>query len=175
MKKNRKILTFIGFQASGKTTIGQLLAAELQLPFIDTDQLIEQFHPPLLKSEIFKTFGDIHFRNIESQAIASLNFQTPFVLATGGGSLLQSSNGIKLKERCILIYLKTSLDILKERIWKRNSMPSYLPSDNPHDAFDRLYHERIALYENWADHVIEMDGLHFKDAIDTILKRINQS
>jgi shikimate kinase len=168
MKEISKIITFIGFQASGKTTLGQRLAQHLQRRFIDTDRLIEQFHPPLFCCEIFKTFGAAHFRKLESQVIASLTYDSPSVLATGGGSLLQESNGFTLKANGILIYLKTSPEILKERIWQRPNLPGYLNSNNPHETFDRIYQERSAIYEKWADYTILMDGLNIEQAIESI-------
>jgi shikimate kinase len=146
------------------------LAHRLQLPFIDTDQLIEQFHPPLACCEIFKTFGAAYFRQLENQVIASLNYHSPFVLATGGGSLLQESNGFTLKEHCTLIYLKTSAEILKERIWQRPNLPGYLSTNDPHETFDRIYQERSILYDKWADHIVYMDGVNAEQALEAISK-----
>lgn len=169
MKAIPKTLTFIGFQASGKTTLGHLLADQLQCRFIDTDRLIEQFHPSLPCCEIFKTFGAAYFRQLESQVITSLDYHSPFVLATGGGILLQDSNGFTLKEHCKLIYLKTSAKILKERIWQRPNLPGYLSSNHPHETFDRIYQERSIIYEKWADYTINMDGLNIEQALETVL------
>ena len=168
MKPIHKTITFIGFQASGKTTLGQMLAHALQCPFVDTDRIIEQFHPSLSCRSIHKDFGESYFRNLESQAIASLNYQIPFVLATGGGTLLQDENWWLLKKNSILIYLNTASQILKERIWSRPSLPSYLVGNNPHEDFDLFYQKRVVIYEKWADHTIQMDDLSIQDALKCI-------
>lgn len=169
-KPIHKTITLIGFQSSGKTTLGQLLANALHCSFKDIDRMIEQFHPSMLCRSIHKNFGEAYFRNLESQAIASLNFQVPFVLATGGGSLTKDENGNLLKTNSILIYLKTSGEILKERIWNRSSLPSYLSENNPHENFDVIYQKRIVIYEKWADHTIQMDDLNIQTALTSILK-----
>lgn len=170
LKPIYKPLTLIGFQASGKTTLGQLLADALQCPFVDSDRMIEQFHPSSSCREIHKDFGEIYFRNLESQAISSLNYQISFVLAIGGGALLQEENGRLLKKNSIQIYLKTSPQVLKERIWNNSSLPSYLSTNHPHEDFDAIYQKRVAIHEKWADHTIEMDGLSIQEALECILK-----
>lgn len=169
IKPIHKTLTLIGFQASGKTTLGQMLAHAFQSPFLDTDRMIEQFHPALTCRMIHENFGEIYFRNLEREVIAALNYQTPFILAIGGGSLLQRENGISLKENSSLIYLKTSPEILKERIWSRPFLPSYLSSNHPRADFNEIYQKRVAIYENLADHTIEMDNLSFQEALESIV------
>ncbi len=170
MKRLSKSLVLIGFQTSGKTTLGKLLANHLQCPFVDTDQLIEQRHPSHSIGEIVRTFGIDYFRYLEIQVIASLKFQPAIVLATGGGTLLQPSHAESLKAHSLLIYLKTSAEILKERIWQRKILPAYLNSNDPHQDFARLYQERIAIYEKWADDSVEMDDLNIQDALHQLVK-----
>jgi shikimate kinase len=170
MGKLNQGVALIGFQASGKTTLGKQLAECLQCAFVDTDQLIEQFHPSLSCREIFQQFGAAHFRDLESQVIASLTYASPFVLATGGGSLVQASNGAILKAHTHLIYLKTSADVLKRRIWQRKSLPAYFHGDDPEKAFAALYRERVVLYEKWADQTLEMDHLSEEEALKQLLR-----
>lgn len=175
MVKLNQSVALIGFQASGKTTLGKQLAEYLQCTFIDTDQLIEQFHPSLSCREIFQRFGAAHFRDLESQAIASLTDASPFILATGGGSLVQASNGAILKASAHLIYLKTSPEVLKKRIWQRESLPAYLKGDDPEKVFASVYQERAILYEKWADHMLEMDHLSEEEALEQLLHMVSHS
>jgi shikimate kinase len=142
----------------------------LQCPFVDTDRLIEESHPSLSCRDIFQFFGIEYFRHLENQAIASLKLQSAIVLATGGGTLLQPSNAEKLKAQSRLIYLKTSLEILKERIWQRQALPAYLNSNDPHHNFALLYQGRVAIYEKWADVIVEMDGLTIQEAVHQLMK-----
>ena len=104
--------------------------------------------------------------------IQELNLSVPIVLATGGGSLLRSVNGKKLKEKSFLIYLKTPPEILKERIWQRSPLPSYLSelSGQPESfVFNRMVQERLPIYEFWADITVEMDQLDPNEALMTLL------
>lgn len=170
MKAFAKTLAFIGFQSSGKTTLGRLLAHRLQLSFFDTDDLIQQLHPSLSCREIFKTFGNVYFRKLESQIIASLNYDSSFVLATGGGSLLQEMNKFILKKHCTLLYLKTSECILKKRIWQQPNLPGYLNSNQSHETFHQIYQERKVIYEKCADYMIDMDESSPEQSLEFILK-----
>jgi shikimate kinase len=170
MRKIAKSLALIGFQSSGKTTLGKQLAAYLRCSFVDTDQLIEQFHPTLSCREIFQQFGSFYFRQLENQVIASLTYQPPLVVATGGGSLLQISNGLVLKAHSILIYLKTSPEILRHRIGLQSTLPGYLKGDNLEQAFANLYKERAVIYEKWADQMLEMDHLNEKESLRKLVQ-----
>lgn len=109
--------------------------------------------------------GHDYFRRLESQVIHTLVFEPPLVLATGGGSLDETQNASVLKSNCTLIYLKTSAHILKERIWQRPFLPSYLDPDHPEQCLYLFHEERSLLYEEWADHTIEMDGLTIDEAL----------
>ena len=169
-----KTLTLIGFQACGKTTLGKILAHRFNCSFIDTDQLIEHGHPSLSCREIFQTFGAAYFRHCESQAIISLKFQPAVVLAVGGGSLLDSTNAHILKRETFLIYLKTSAEILKQRIRQQPTLPAYFHLNHSHQAFIQLYQERCSIYEQWADARIEMDDLSQEEAMQQLI-RITQT
>lgn len=169
MKVLSKTLTLIGFQTSGKTTLGQLLAQHLGCSFVDTDQLIEQFHSFLSCRSIFQIFGSSYFRFCERQIIASLKYQPAIVLAPGGGCLIQEVNVEKLQMHSFLIYLKTSPEILKKRIWQRQSLPAYLPLFNSDQAFFHLYQERVKIYEKCTHYSIEMDDLSIENALQKLI------
>ncbi|MGL4348359.1 MAG: shikimate kinase [Chlamydiales bacterium] len=83
-------IILFGLPRSGKTTIGQKLAVNLSLSFIDTDRIIEKLYQKRFKSpyscrEIYQKFGEKKFRILESEAIFSLQNQSNTVIALGGG------------------------------------------------------------------------------------------
>ncbi len=168
MQIKSKALTLIGFSSCGKTTLGQQLAKELKYTFIDTDRLIEKFHPSLSCRDIFSNFGEYYFRELESQVIQSLDLQSSTLLAIGGGTLLNPKNGEKLKNQSLLIYLKISAEALKKRIWQQKTLPSYLNADHPQQSFSHLYIERSQIYEKWADKILEMENLNIETALERI-------
>jgi shikimate kinase len=158
-------LALIGFQACGKTTLGKQVAISLQKRFCDTDRLIEQFYPHLNCRQIYHQFGEIHFRFLESQVVSELHLIQRAVIATGGGSLLEPLNAKLLKQHCVLVYLSTPLPVLKKRILSRTVLPAYLDPQNPEAALDRLYQQRLGIYENLADITLNMQDLSSAEAI----------
>ena len=80
------MIVLIGFMGAGKTTVGRLLAEQLLMPFIDSDQVIERSEG-LAVREIFATRGEADFRRIEAATITGLLAGPDVVLALGGGAL----------------------------------------------------------------------------------------
>ena len=81
-----KNIVLIGPMATGKSSIGRTLAAELGVDFIDTDKAIEQ-HCNADIPWIFEKEGEEGFRRREAEMIASLVDSTNCIIATGGGSV----------------------------------------------------------------------------------------
>ncbi len=105
----------IGFMASGKTTIGKLLAEALNLDFIDLDFLIEKrFHKSV--SQIFQQEGEKRFREIERNILQEVSEMENVVIATGGGTPCHFDN-IKLMNRTgITFYLYFTPLALTQRL-----------------------------------------------------------
>lgn len=144
-----------GLPMSGKTTLGLQLAKHLHLNFIDTDRLIENAFAAIHKSrltcrQIFQQEGSSVFREFEKLQIASLIHKKDTVIAVGGGALVDPENVKILKQLGCLVYLKTPMNILWERI-KQNGIPGYLDATNPEEAFYVLVKQRTPIYETHAD------------------------
>lgn len=84
------MIVLIGFMGAGKTTVGRSLAARLNLPFIDTDEVIEHASG-LSISDIFEGYGEEGFREIEARTIAEQLAGPPAVVALGGGAVTTES------------------------------------------------------------------------------------
>ena len=163
-----------GLPACGKTTIGQLLAKTLSWHFIDSDRLIEQTYAQkntknLTCRQIYLQEGEVSFRALERTIISSLQNKQHVVIAIGGGALLYKENTITLKTMGTLVYLKTPLNIIWERLCL-NGLPAYLDPNNPKEAFETLVKKRIPLYEKQAD--LCVDVLNNEAIVSTILKAI---
>ena len=74
----------IGFMCSGKTTVGSLLASQLNYSFIDLDKEIEE-KEGLSIPEIFSKKGEEYFRKLEFQVLKDISNQDNLVISTGGG------------------------------------------------------------------------------------------
>jgi shikimate kinase len=165
-------IALIGFQACGKTAIGRLVANYLQRPFFDTDLLIEQHHPSLKCSEIYKAYGETYFRDLESQVIQQLQDIQNALFAIGGGTLVKACNQLSLQKHSRFIYLKTDFAILKERILKRSLLPAYLDPKDPLSSLKTFYMQRILLYEKLAHVTIDMQELTFRQAMEKVVEAI---
>ncbi len=113
----RKHIFLIGFPGSGKTTIGQALARILNVPFYDTDLLIEQRQGKTIP-DIFRQEGEAAFRQYEHDVIAALPFSgvPKMVVAVGGGAYMQPSVRKILHSHGVVVYLSCSQKELYRRL-----------------------------------------------------------
>ena len=84
-------LLLLAGAGSGKTTVGRRLAAALDMQFVDMDLYIEKKTGMTVK-EIFAEYGELHFRALETETVKELAQSNHFVIATGGGTLMQPQN-----------------------------------------------------------------------------------
>lgn len=104
----------IGFMAVGKTTIGKQLAKALELPFTDTDKLIEEQTGKNI-SRWFDEDGEEAFRIQEAQTLRQLSDE-PHIIATGGGLPCYHQNMEYMNQRGITIYLKADPAFIEQRL-----------------------------------------------------------
>ena len=111
----KKPITLIGMMGTGKSTIGQALAAQLSLPFYDSDRLIEDKAGRKI-SEIFAEDGEAAFREMERAIILPLLIGAPAVISTGGGSVTVPDIADALFTKTLVICLTAPVDILMARM-----------------------------------------------------------
>ena len=105
-----------GFMGSGKTTVGRRLAAALDMQFVDMDLYIEKKTGMTVK-EIFAEYGELHFRALETETVKELAQSNHFVIATGGGTLMQPQNVEGFHQGGgTIYYLDVPLAALQERL-----------------------------------------------------------
>jgi shikimate kinase len=162
-------IALIGMPGSGKSTVGSLLANLLNIKFYDSDQLIEK-NTNLSVAEIFQTKGENYFRQLEKQTILQiLKTNDSFVLAVGGGSIIDSEIANYIKARCFVIWLKASLNTLYERLSKNDIKRPLLKGDLIM-RLNELYKQRESLYELLCDVTVESDLL----SVNKTVSRINK-
>ncbi len=112
-------IVLVGYMASGKSTVGRLLARQLGVEFIDLDDYIEQHQKKSIKN-IFSEKGEIFFRKLEHQMLAKvLEKEKSVILSTGGGTPCYGTNmATILNQSDHSIYLNLSIPNLVERISK---------------------------------------------------------
>ena len=140
----------IGMPGCGKSTVGVLLAKNLGYSFIDSDLLIQQKEGRKLQ-DILNTDGIEYFGRLENEVNGSLDLiQT--VVATGGSAVYWPESMAHLKSLGTVVYLKVPFEEIEKRIQNFESRGIVVPEGK---TFYDVFLERSALYEKYADIVIE--------------------
>lgn len=151
----RRNLIFVGLMGAGKSAIGRLVANQLGLPFVDTDNEIERVSRMTI-SELFATYGEAEFRALETRVIRRLLRSGPKVVSTGGGAFINDKTRRQIERGGISVWLKADLDVLWERVNKRDHRP-LLKTENPKLTLENLMNERYPIYQRANVTVISRD------------------
>ena len=164
MKKTNLVL--IGMPASGKSTVGVILAKVIGYDFIDTDILIQRAQKKRL-AQIIKEVGVDGFLEVENRVNASVEADH-CVIATGGSAVYGEDAMRHFKEIGHIMYLKTDFETIRKRLGNIRQRGVALREGQ---TLRDLYDERTVLYEKYADTVIEESG-DAEDVVVSILKVI---
>jgi shikimate kinase len=145
------LIILVGLPGSGKSTIGRQLARRLQLPFVDSDQVVEQRLGCAIRT-FFEREGEDRFRDIEEAVIDELTASHPGVMATGGGVVLRPANRERMRSRGHVVYLRSSPEELAHRLRHDTQRPLLQVSD-PLARLRDLHAARDPLYRD-ASHVV---------------------
>ena len=144
---DKRNIVLSGMPASGKSTVGKLVAEQLGRELIDTDKLIveREGHIPT----IFREKGEKYFRDLETEVIKEVSALSGKVISLGGGAVMRPENVRALRHNGAIFFIDRS--------------PEYLipTSDRPladkKEKIMRLYKKRIDTYMNTADYIIDGD------------------
>ena len=156
-----KTIVLVGLMGAGKTSIGKRLAKNLNLEFRDSDREIEE-KVGCSVAEIFESFGEAYFRQMERETISHLLLDyPPHVLATGGGAFMDEQTRNLIKEHGLSVWLRAALDVLVDRVSRNDARP-LLAQGNQKEILERLIGVRYPIYAE-ADLVVDSDsGPHYK-------------
>ena len=135
-------IVLIGMPASGKSTVGAILAKEFGREFIDTDEMIVR-RAGMEITEIFAQHGEKYFRDLEEECVKEASARSSVIIATGGGVPLRESNVKALKENGKLFFIDRPLDSLVPTDSR--------PLSNDRASIEKRYHERYDIYSRTAD------------------------
>lgn len=139
-----KPIVLVGLMGAGKSTVGRRLATVLDVPFIDSDQEIVEAAGCSI-SDIFELYGESIFRDLEQRILLRLIGSAPAVIATGGGAFMQPAIRDAIKEKAISVWLKADLEVLVERVSRRDNRPLLKQGDKT-AILDKLMQERYPVY-----------------------------
>jgi shikimate kinase len=162
------VIVLVGFMGAGKTTVGHLLAAELGLPFADSDQVIEQRAGRLIR-EIFAEDGEAAFRALEHQVIAELLDGPDLVLALGGGAAEhpRTRGTLASHPRAQVVYLQVGYAQALHRVGGDGGRPMLARPDLP-----ALYERRLPAYARVATLTVATDDRRPETVGEDILAQL---
>lgn len=152
---NSNIILF-GFMGAGKSTVGELVAKKLNMKFIDLDEyLVKNYCGEKDGSKkILRNFPEHKFRELECLVVKDLSYKEHTVIATGGGTVLNTTNYKLLKHDGRMFFLNIPLKVAYDRLEDDDSR-FLLSVDNKNEVIEKLYLERIDKYISLADVVID--------------------
>ncbi len=157
-------IILIGMPGCGKSTIGVILAKTLLADFVDTDLLIQNKYKKSL-SQIIDEEGLEEFKTKEDMVLAELSAKDA-VIATGGSAVYCEKGMENLKRNGKVIYLKLNPETIKKRI---NNITTRGIAMEKGTTIDELYREREALYNTYADIIIDCEGLTVEETVLRII------
>lgn len=160
MKNN---IVLIGMPASGKSTIGVILAKVMKYRFVDTDLLLQEETDQTLV-EIIADRGLDGFLALENDTVAKLTTRSS-VIATGGSVIYGREAMENLKAQGIVVYLKHRYEVIASRLTNITTRGVAMKEGT---TLMDLFRERTPLYEKYADLTLEADGLTTEQTVEKI-------
>lgn len=138
-------LALIGFMGTGKTTVGQCVAQQLDFEFLDTDHLIESRARKRI-ADIFAQDGEAAFRALERQVVADLAQRERVVVATGGGLGADPENLASLRRHALIVCLWATPEVIWQRVSRHAHRP-LLQVPDPQARIRELLAARAPVYK----------------------------
>lgn len=156
---------------SGKTTLGRQLAEQLNMPFIDLDQKIEE-HAGCTIKEIFAQHGESHFRELERQALhAAVREPDNFIVATGGGAPCFFDNMEVINKNGISIFIDTPVRELASRlnVYEKDKRPKFSAGEGLAEQLEKLHKSRLSFYQQ-----ANLKWISSEATVDELISRLKE-
>lgn len=169
LPNSARSVILVGLMGAGKSSIGRRLAQRLDLPFYDADAEIEKAAAMTI-NEIFDSHGEQAFRDGERRVIQRLLAGPRHVLATGGGAFMDPQTRALVAARGISIWLKADLDLLVDRVSRRDTRP-LLKGKNAREVLRSLIETRYPVYAT-ADLTVESTDDPHTSTVQSIVEAL---
>jgi shikimate kinase len=164
-------VAIIGMMAVGKTTVGRMLADDLQREFVDLDQVLINKHAISI-AEMFEEFGEAWFRAEEAAEIAAVLDRTePIVFSLGGGAVTTPASRTLLHDRAFVVWLRASPTTLLARVGDASTRP--LLAADPEGSIRRLDAARKDFYAQTAHYALSVDRRSARWVATAIKRRVS--
>ncbi len=163
-------IVLTGFRATGKTSVGRLLAAKLGYGFVDADQLLSERLGSTI-AECVARHGWDRFRQAERQLLAEVPAMSCTVMATGGGAIEHQREWQELRDRCVVVWLDADIATIRQRLGCDPQTAAQRPSLTGaavDDELEQVLRRRLPLYAAGSDLRLETAGV----APDVLAERL---
>ncbi len=159
------MIVLVGFMGAGKTTVGNLLAVRLGLPFADSDQVIEDCAGRSIR-QIFAEDGEPAFRALEHRVIAELLDGPELILALGGGAAEDAGTRSRLGSVQV-VYLQVGYEQALLRVGGDRGRPMLA-----RPGLAALYRRRLPIYTEVATLTVPTDGRRPETISEDVMVRL---
>ena len=167
--ESQSAIFLVGFMASGKSTVGPLLAARLGRQFIDLDRVIEAKAGCAI-AELVAREGEERFRQIETETLRDVASRGGVVIAPGGGAITRAENRALMSRFGITVWLDAPFTLCWRRIQDDGATRPLAPDEATARA---RYEARLALYRQAAIHIPTGQSHSPDDISQMIAGRLN--
>jgi shikimate kinase len=157
----------VGFMGTGKTAVGSELAKKLKWQFVDLDDLIELTDKRSIR-DIFASSGEAYFRRLEKHVLYKVSREKKFVVACGGGIVMDRENIKAMKETGVMVCLTADPAVILARTSGAAHRP-LLNVKDPNKQIEHLLKLRAPYYAK-ADKTIDTSKLSIKQVVAKIAK-----
>lgn len=150
-------IVLIGYRASGKSTLGQLLSRQLDMPYLDVDRRIEDDIDGQTLTNYWRQIGDAAFREHEARVVQELCACDHAVIAFGAGTLKFSASQRIARRNALVVYLQVPIS----ELWRRFRSDPLTASTRPNlagggiEEIELLLAEREPVYLECASLIID--------------------
>lgn len=170
-------IVLIGYRATGKSTLAALLAQRWRVPWVDSDDVVEERAGKRI-ADVFAQDGEAAFRDLEARVVAELLTASPkpLVLATGGGVPLRESTRKLLKETGVVVWLTASVETIARRMLGDPTTAARRPSlsgkKSAVDEIASVLAAREPIYRDAATLIVDVDGKTVDELVEEIADRV---
>lgn len=155
---------------SGKTSVGRVLARTLDVPFVDSDEEIERASTYSVP-DLFSKFGEVYFREKETQVLLRLLKGAPQVLSTGGGAWMNHTNRVNISDYGTAVWLRGEVNLLWARVKGKSNRP-LLHTERPYETLRELYESRTPVYAKAPVHVSVFSTHSVNDTARSVIREL---
>jgi shikimate kinase len=162
-------IVLVGYRGTGKTVVGELLAARLRMPRIGMDAKIVK-RAGMSIPEIVEKYGWLKFRELESEEARELAGLDNVIIDTGGGVVERPENIEVLQTNSRIFWLKASVDVIVARIQSSTQRPALTFGKTFTEEVSEVLEQRLPKYKRAAQYEIDTDKLTPEQVADRIVE-----